>query len=114
MMIDDFISKRLKTYTKWKSGSIGSAVCDISYICTATHGDNSNFHVDSMETTCPMLYPSLANGCQARMPPMLLADVNDGTALIRRLYRVNQKLRESKPRVIRKQTSDNPDKWQPI
>jgi hypothetical protein len=96
MMIDDFISwKRLKTYIQnGRVEALAPAVCDISYICTAIHGNSYNFHVESMETTCPMLYPSLANGCQARMPPMLLADVNDGTALIRRLYRVNKKKRK--------------------
>lgn len=76
-MIDDFISwEMLKTYIQNGSVETLAPLFVISLTSALpTHGNNSNFHVDSMETTCPMLYPSLANGCQARMPPMLLADV---------------------------------------
>jgi hypothetical protein len=46
----------------------------LTAFATTYHWNSANLE-DSMETTCPMLYPRLANGCQVRMPPMLLADV---------------------------------------
>lgn len=47
------------------------AVCDDLFYCIYTaiyNWNSSKFHVDSMETTCPMLYPRLRMDAKHECP----------------------------------------------